>query len=304
MTAIIDRALAGGSFCPEYLGKEHITSYLEALEACGTDYIEIGADLVPLLGEEDLSQRYILHIEREEDIACCGRKFAYVSVPFALGHLIGRIGETQNVIAEITADEYSVHAELLRLRSSGLLKYISVVRVTGCFSMFTEKMEELVSWFRENFVQSIDICPLNTGLCGCVGAIGAADAGADAVTLSFGSDKFYTSLESYYIEKHILSQSFMPKEIIEGICRASQSYVDIFCDLPCGLMQADELTSRLRTPVCNPELGIVYRTFAVRAKPEQPPKESAVQKEIESLDLESELEKAVKEAVKKANIIN
>ncbi len=305
-TAVIDRTLSSGELHAQYLRKEHVTAYSEALKSCGTDYVEIRSDLLHTLEGEDLSQRYIFRAETERDLAFCrNREFAYICIPYGKPRLLRRLKGAPNVIAEICADEYSAHAVLLEMKSSGLLKYISVIRLTGFFSPDAKPMQDLIAWFRKNFVQSIDICPLNRALSGCVGAIGAAGAGADAISLTFGQDLPYTSVESYYIDSHILSRSIIPREIIEGLCGASKAYMQIFGALPCGLEQLEDLEKRIRTPICDPELGVIYRALAVRRKPEEeePPHESAVRRKIESMDLESDLEKTVLEAVKKAGLL-
>lgn len=303
MAAVIDRTLSYMPLNTEFVQKNHIFSYLNALKECGTDYIEIGRSALSLLDSEDLSERCIFRVENEADLSYCeDRRFAYVSVPHSLSHLFRTLSRNQNILIELYADEYSAPAILLRLKSSGLLRYISVIRLTGFFSAEAQPMEKLIRWFHKEFAQSIDICPLNKAMIGCIGAIGAKEAGADAVTLSFGRDFRYTSLESYYIDSHILSRTYMPKEVIMGICRASSAYLEIFGSLPCGLNQLNELAERLNSPICNPERGILYRRVMVRGKETRTCRDDVRQK-IQEKGLETELEESILAAVRKAGLL-
>lgn len=303
MSAVIDRTLSYMPLNAEFVQKNHVFSYLNALKECGTDYIEIGRSVLPLLDGEDLSERYIFRIESETDLLYCrDRRFAYVSVPYSLSRLFQPLSWNQNILIELYADEYSAPAILLRLKSAEFLRYISVIRLTGFFSAEVKPMEKLIRWFHGEFAQSIDICPLNKALIGCIGAIGARDAGADAVTLSFGRDFRYASLESYYIDSHILSRTLMPKEVIMGICRASTAYFEIFGSLPCGMDYLNDLEARLKSPICNPELGLLYRRITVHKKDERT-RENTVRQKIREIGLESELEQTILEAVRKAGLL-
>lgn len=303
MAAVIDRTLSYMPLNVEFVQKNHIFSYLSALKECGADYIEIGRNALSLLDGEDFSERYIFRIESEADLLYCkDRRFAFVSVPYALSHLFQPLSRNQNILIELYADEYSAPAILLRLKSSGFLRYISVIRLTGFFSAESKPMEKLIRWFHEEFAQSIDICPLNKALIGCIGAIGAREAGADAVTLSFGRDFRYTSLESYYIDSHILSRTLIPKEVVMGICRASSAYFEIFGSLPCGMDHLNDLENRLKSPICNPERGILYRRVTVHGREERK-HENAVRRTIQDKGFESELEKTILEAVRKAGLL-
>lgn len=302
MAAVIDRTLSYMPINAEFVQKNQISSYLSALRECGADYIEIGRNVLSLMDGENLSERYIFRAENESDLFCCSdRRFAYVSVPYSLSRYFERLSRNQNILIELFADEYSAPAILLRLKSSGLLRYISVIRLTGFFSAEDGQMKKLIRWFRSEFAQSIDICPLNKALVGCIGAIDAREAGADAVTLSFGRDYRYASLESYYIDSHILNRTFMPKEVIMGICRASSIYLEIFGTLPCGLDQLNDLADRLNLPIYNIERGILYRRITVHKDEKE--RNAALKRKVEEMGFESELEKAIFEAVRKAGLL-
>ncbi|MCM1335814.1 MAG: hypothetical protein NC237_12265, partial [Eubacterium sp.] len=267
-----------------------------------TDYIVVGRNVLLVMEGENLSERYIFRAEKETDLFFCrDRRFAYVCVPYSLSRHFETLSRNQNILIELFADEYSAPAILLRLKYSGVLRYISVIRLTGFFSVENGKMKRLIRWFRSEFAQAIDICPLNRGLAGCVGAIDARDAGADAITLSFGRDYRYASLESYYIDSHILSRTYMPKEVIMGICRASSIYLEIFGTMPCGLGQLNELANRLNSPIYNIERGILYRKITIRKDERE--RNAAVKRTVEELGYENELEKSILEAIKKAGLL-
>ena len=300
-TSINDKTL---SYFPysDLITASEILAYTKALFACGTDYIEINRNTAILLGDTDLSENYILRITDIADIGYCkSRKFAYVTVPLFLAPYITALVPEQQVIVEICADEYSAQAMLLYIKRFSFLSKISMIRLTGVFCDNGENMEKLIKWFRSEFFVPIDICPLNTMLTGVSDAIRAYCAGADMLTLSFGRGYYYSALEQFFVNVHIVKKRLMQGEIIKGICAASLIFSDIFGAIPTGLEQIIDTNSSITAAVFDVETGALFRPFRV-VQNTRAEKESPITKKIQSIGLERELEDAIIDTLKKADI--
>lgn len=300
-TAIIDRTL---SFLPincERIEKNSLLKYIENIFKCGADYVEIGNDVVEILGDIDYSERYIFKVRKTTDMALAvNRKFAYITIPIQFVSIFSRQQRPQNIIAEIYTNEYAVMSELLRLKSYKHLNSISLIRLTGIISSTQKNTESLLSWYKANFFIPLDICPINSMLTGTGDAIGFLKAGIDSISLSFGRNHFYTALEDFLINMHILKRTPMPPETISAICSASLEFLKIFGAIPSGMERIAEKDNPTLAPVYNIENGMVFRPFRPSKKTitEKP---SVIERQIKTIGLEREIEDAILEMLKKTN---
>lgn len=300
-TAIIDRTLSFLPISPEHIEKNSLLKYIENIFKCGADYVEIGSDIVKVLGDIDYSERYIFKIRKTTDMALAvNRRFAYVTIPVQFVTLFSKQKNPQNIIAEIFTNEYAVLSELLRLKNYKHLNSISLIRLTGIVSSTQRNIESLLSWYKANFFIPLDICPINSMLTGTGDAIGFLKAGVDSISLSFGRNHFYTALEDFLINMHILKRTPMPPETISAVCSASLEFLKIFGTIPSGMERIAEKDNPSLAPVYNIENGMVFRPFkpSKKANSERP---SVIERQIKTIGLEREIEDAILEMLKKTN---
>lgn len=300
-TSMIDRTLSYLPVNPELISKNEIMKYIDGIFACGASYVEINSDILKLLGDMDFSERYILRISSVADVKLClDYKFAYISLPVGFSPFFKKLALFHNIIAEIHTDEYSALAHLLTLKENRNLNLISMIRLTGIVSSSTESSAALLRWYKMNFHIPLDICPLNTMLSGAGDAITFYKAKADAVTLSFGRNHYYTSFEDFLINCQILSRTSMPAEIISALCTTSLAFMRIFNSIPCGMERIAIKDSPVISPVYDIEKGIVFRPFKPAHK-KTANKENIIEKQIRTIGLEREIEDAIIDMLKKTN---
>lgn len=301
-TAVTDKTLSYLPFNPD-TKPERIMAYVEAVFACGADYVEINGQIAELLRDEDLSERFILRIKQNSDIKiCCEKQFAYVVVPHSLRNLIRSMSPFQQIIVEAHVDEFSAHAVLLGLHHNLELTNVSMIRLVGVFGDSDDSVGALVKWNKRNSYIPLDICPLNTMMTGVSDAISAYAAGVDMITLSFGRGYYFSALEQYLISVHILKKSIMQGDVIKGICRASLIFTEIFSAIPTGLERILETDSEIGAPVFDIETGISFRPFRSPSSLKEPLREeSVIERKIKSIGLEREIEDAIIDTLKKVD---
>lgn len=300
-TVLIDRTLSYLPINPEFTEKEELMKYVNGVTACGADYIEINSTVLKLLEGEDLSEKFIFRVSSIADIKLSvDYRFAYVVMPMGLSPFFKKLSEIHSIIAEIHTNEYAVLSDLLTIKSGKHLNNISMIRLTGNISVSNNSAESLISWYKQNFHIPLDVCPLNTMLTGSGDAISFLKENTDAISLSFGRNYYYTSLEDFLINRQILRRSFMPQEIIAALCSTSLSFMKIFRSLPCGMERLTSNDNPVMSPVYDIEKGLVYRPFKAIKKPEQK-QENVIERQIKTIGLEKEIENAILEMLKKTN---
>lgn len=300
-TALIDRTLSYLNVNPDFVEKNEIKKYIDGVFACGADYVEINSTVLGLLEDEDFSERYILRINSVEDVKLClNYDFAYIVLPAGLSPFFKRLAQKHSIIAEIYTDEYAAVADLLTLRENSRINDISMIRLTGVIATGQKSAESLMRWYKLNFHIPLDICPLNTMLSGSGDAIAFLNEKADAISLSFGRNHYYTALEDFIINRQILSRSFMPPELISALCSTSLAFMRIFCSIPCGMERIAVKETPVMAPVYDIEKGLVYRPFKPASKKQQA-QENIIEKQIRTIGLEREIEEAILEMLKKTN---
>lgn len=299
--AITDRTLSYMTINKKFTDKEALLNYINGVFSCGADYVEINSSLLDLLEDEDLSERYILQICSVKDIKLCvDRKFAYVSIPADLSVFFDKLSIFQNIIAEIQSDKYSVISELLEHKEHDHFRNVSMIRLTGIITTDEADMKALLSWCNFNFYQPVDICPLNTMLSGSSDALDAYNCGADAVSLSFGRNHYYTSFEDFIINRQIMKRSIMPPEEIAALCNASLAFMKLFSSIPSGMERLAIKDGPAPSPVFDIEKGLAFRPVKPGRRKE-PDKENIVERQIRTIGLEREIEDAIIDMLKKTN---
>ena len=299
--SLIDRTLSYMTINQKFADKEALMAYINGVFSCGADYVEINSSLLPLLEGEDLSEKYILQICSVKDIKLCvDQRFAYVSIPASLSVFFEKLAVFQNIIAEVQSEKYAVLSEMLDHMEHEHFKNVSMIRFTGLISCDESDMKSLIDWCRMNFHQPIDICPLNTMLSGSSDAIDALNCGADAISLSFGRNHYYTSFEDFIINRQIMRRSVIPPEGIAALCNTSLAFMKLFSSIPSGMERLAIKDGPLMAPVYDIENGIAFRPFRP-GKRKETEKENIIEKQIRTIGLEKEIEDAIIDMLKKTN---
>lgn len=300
-TVLTDRTLSYMNINQKFADKESLLNYINGVFSCGADYVEINSGLLELLDGEDLSEKYILQICSVKDIKLCvDHKFAYVSIPADLSVFFDKLSVFQNIIAEVQSDKYSIISELLDHKEHDHFRNVSMIRLTGLLSSDEADMKALLGWCRFNFHQPIDICPLNTMLSGSSDALDAFNCDADAVSLSFGRNHYYTSFEDFLINRQIMRRSVMTPESIAALCNASLAFMKLFCTIPSGMERLAIKDGPTPSPVYDIEKGLAFRPFKPGRR-KLPDNENIIERQIRTIGLEREIEDAIIDMLKKTN---
>lgn len=300
-TVLTDRTLSYMNINQKFADKEALLNYIKSVFSCGADYVEINSGLLELLDGEDLSEKYILQICSVKDIKLCvDHKFAYVSIPADLSVFFDKLSVFQNIIAEVQSDKYSIISELLDHKEHDHFRNVSMIRLTGLLSSDEADMKALLGWCRFNFHQPIDICPLNTMLSGSSDALDAFNCDADAVSLSFGRNHYYTSFEDFLINRQIMRRSVMAPESIAALCNASLAFMKLFCTIPSGMERLAIKDGPTPSPVYDIEKGLAFRPFKPGRR-KLPDNENTIERQIRTIGLEREIEDAIIDMLKKTN---
>ena len=94
----------------------------------------------------------------------------------------------------------------------------------------------------------------------------------------------------------------MQGEIIKAICAASLIFTNIFGAIPTGLEQILSTDSSITAAVFDVETGALFRPFRAVPSGFVADRESSITKKIRSIGLEREVEDAIIDTLKKADI--
>ena len=286
-------------FEPEHTAAEALNAYAKAVFACGADYIELSTEAAAKMQLDDYSDKYILRIRNVYDCGFCSvNRFAYAVVSFPDALLINRLPEEQPIILDVPADEYSAQAIILYLHRFSFIRRIAAIRLTG---LFGDSIDSLVKWCRTNLFLPVDICPLNTMLSGAADAVCAHQAGANMLTFSFGRGYYYTALEQYIINLHIMEHTALHNDVIKAMCIASFVFTDIFCAIPTGLARMLDTDSDISTAIYDTGTGTLYRPYRAAPKKRVKQQDNLIDRKIKSIGLEHEIETAIIDMLKKVN---
>ena len=201
---IIDNSLCNMDFSKNANSK-NVRDYIVSLFDSGVDYIEIDNSSLRFLSNVHMKDNFIFRIENLADfLTLKDKEFAYIVLPLNMLPIAQKL-QRKNIMIEINAGDYPLKK---------LFDDIDVIQRSGCASAvrivkdFGDDEFELVNFikdFYEKYTLMLDICPINTTLCGLDAAFNAYEAKSSMLTLSFGSPYLYTPLEAfiaYLIRSH------------------------------------------------------------------------------------------------------
>jgi len=214
---LIDRSLVNINFHAD-VDKKEAFAYVSAIAEAGASYIELGLNSLVKLPKPGGSEKYIYRLsEPEEHVVANAFEFAYAVVPLNLSYIVPKL--TLPVILEIDIDGSDVFDVLPVIASSLDFSRLNMLRLTGEFD--PEAMARNIANYRRKITLPLDICPKNSKLTALDAAIAAYLGSADAVTLSFGDDINYATLEEFLIMLAALHRVIVSRDYLSGICKAT-----------------------------------------------------------------------------------
>lgn len=194
---------------------KNVRDYIVSLFDSSVDYIEIDNCSLKFLSNVRTQENFIFRIESLTDFLVLKEKeFAYIVLPFNMLPIAQKL-QRPNIIIEIQAGDYPLtmlHKDIDLIQQSGCA---SAVRIVKDFGDDEIELYDFIKDYYEKYTLTLDICPLNTTLCGIDAAFNAYEAQSNMLTLSFGSAYVYTPLEAfiaYMIRNydHLISYTFIP----------------------------------------------------------------------------------------------
>ena len=193
---IIDNSLCNIDFSKNANSK-NIRDYIVSLFDSSVDYIEIDSSSLKFLSNVRTQDNFIFRIESIADFLILKDKnFAYIVLPLNMLPIAQKLKKS-NVMIEIQAGNYplkDLYNDIDMIQRSGC---VSVVRIVKDFGDDKSELFNFIKDFHDRYTLTLDICPLNTTLCGLDAAFNAYEAKSNMLTLSFGSAYAYTPLEAF-----------------------------------------------------------------------------------------------------------
>lgn len=300
MSAIIDASLSRTPLIPMPEKRDSYMEYIRLLGESGVNYFEISTNVLMVLKNEDLSQKYIFRVDSLESAELCNKKsFAYVTIPWKYRRLCKAVSKKSKVILEINVDKYNAPAMIMYAMSSKAAKSISMLRINYyMYSTTGRETVDLIEWYKKNYIVPLDVCPINYYMSGCVVAVAAEEKGADALTLTYGRNVQTTSLELFMIERASAKLLSSPFEAVSSISRAMQYYYEIFMKMPYGYANVDVLTGRVECPLAEASTGNIYHIYRSGINRKQFSK-NIIEKKLESLGYEKEVQELIMQILRK-----
>ncbi len=204
-----------------------LLAYIESLYELGCGYIEMVTDTFLLLPPDTDKSKIIMRITSEDDLYYVNSfDFPYVLVPAHLAQLAPKI--TRPVIVELHLRGSTPFDALDLFLKATDMTNVSMIRLVDNFSDNREQMSQMIDSLRKEYVWSFDICPLNKNAMAVSSAIAAYFAGAECVTMCFGSRRKYAEIQDFTL---CFSQvfGFIPTpDRIMALCRCNALYHLIF----------------------------------------------------------------------------
>jgi len=203
--------------------KKAMFSYVCSLTEAGVNYIELDFASLVRLPKPSGSENYIYRIGTpEEFVVANALSFAYCVLPLKFAYIFPRITNCP-VILEIDVGDVSEPQSLyniLGLISSEIdLSRFAVIRLTGDFD--AQSLPAIFYAYRSRTIIPLDIFPRNNVLTALDTAITAYRLGIDSVSVAFGGDRNYASLEELMIMLASMYKVIVSPEYLEAICKAA-----------------------------------------------------------------------------------
>lgn len=211
---IIDNSLCNIDFSKNANSK-NVRDYIVSLFDSSVDYVEIDSSSLRFLSNVRTQDNFIFRVESLTDFLTLKEKeFAYIVLPLNMLPIAQKL-QKPNIIIEIQAGDYpltELHKDIDLIQQLGCT---SAVRIVKDFGDDEFELYDFIKDFYEKYTLTLDICPLNTTLCGIDAAFNAYEAQSNMLTLSFGSAYVYTPLEAFIAymirnHDHLISYTFIP----------------------------------------------------------------------------------------------
>ena len=287
---IIDNSLCNMDFSKNASSK-NVKEYIVSLFNSSVDYIEIDSHSLKFLSNVRTQDNFIFRVESLTDFLTVREKeFAYIVLPLNMLPIAQKL-QRSNIIIEIHAGDHplkGLHKEIDLIQRSGCA---SVVRIVKDFGDDEFELYRFIQNFYEKYTLTLDICPLNTTLCGIDAAFNAYEAGSNMLTLSFGSAYVYTPFEAfiaYMIRSygHMISYMLIPHLYLTAIIYnlIADSFNYALKNLNDIIKDCDKLTENI-------DIDLVYeRRPDTKKKRDEQNQYTAVQNHFfKAVDLEKEL---------------
>lgn len=293
-TALIDNSLTNADLSKE-ASSEFLKDYVISLFKCGVDYIETDKNHIELLDDINTSKHFIYRIEHPTDVVSVNSKaFAYAILPLSMIFLAPSITNTQ-IILEIPVDMISLDTLIDRLSDNYALKYVSMLRITGDFSGKEDKLLTFIKDFRRTFVLPLDVCPLNTMLCGLDAAFIAYNNRTDAITLCFGENAVYTSLEKFLIYLHAYYGITVSQDYVKGMCAAALDFSVITDSVARGIKNLNDVITVQSGQIVNIDVPKIKGAIKIK-------RVAAENTEKETLNFKKEIQDELLKIISESNI--
>lgn len=218
-TVLIDNSLCAYSLRDD-ASSESICDYIRALAQAGVQYVEIDFRAVMRMSHLPEGIGYIFRpvdsmFMRLADL------FDFNYILLTLADLNKSIKTDIPIMLECPLrEEFSPKVvDYVQTKMDGKVTYL---RLRGNFPMTDyEQVSGWVNSLRSNFIQSVDICPLNEKRTALDSAIKFAAANVESMTVTMGLPKKYCSLEEYCFTLMSIF-GMLPDNIkLDSLCKAS-----------------------------------------------------------------------------------
>ena len=299
---IIDNSLCNMDFSKKVSSK-NVKEYIVSLFNSSVDYVEIDNSSLKFLSNVHTKDNFIFRVESLADFLTIREKeFAYIVLPLNMLPIAQKL-QRQNIIIEIHAGDYPLKDLYKDIDLIQRSECACAVRIVKDFGDDESELYSFIQDFYEEYTLTLDICPLNTTLCGIDAAFNAYEAGSNMLTLSFGSSYVYTPLEAfiaYMIRNydHLLSYMLIPHLYLTAVIYnlIADSFNYALKNLNDIIKDCDKLTENI-------DIDLVYaRRPDTRKRRDDQNQYTAVQNHFfKAVDLEKELRDTLSEIIDETN---
>ncbi len=297
---MIDNSLCDSNFA-EGVTSAGIISYISALRDYGISYNEITPETLSLLPESHDCGGIILRIRDKSELAAANsRRFGYVCIPEELWQHARRIDSPVMLECEPHGSDFLLYT--IELNSRINCRNISLLRIKDDFDIDGLRFAGRLALYKRESMIPMDICPTDGKLTAVSTLISAAAAGADSVTMRFGSFGEYAELEDSAAAMAAMFMVPMPEETTKALLACEMLYYMLYGREAAGILRRAVKDDLMVPYNFNAELPahLDYRrlaelTVAARHRDEG----SLVYKQLKSLNVETkdakDLEKVLDE---------
>ncbi|MCH5323843.1 MAG: hypothetical protein J1E39_01395 [Eubacterium sp.] len=294
---MIDNSLCDSGFV-DGVRPSQIVTYINALHEYGIAYNEISTGTLELLPVGYDCKNIILRVTDEAELPMANTcRFGYVCLPERLWNYAGDIDSP--VMLELSPHGSNFLLYALNAFSKGELTNISALRIKDDFDMEAYQLSATIEIYKNDALLPLDICPTDGKLTAVSSLISAAAAGADSVTMRFGSCGEYAELKDGAFAMAGMFSAPLPDDITKALIKCSLLYRMIYGREAAGILSH---TDGIYLPFnCNAEypFHLNRRKYAEAANAEKRGNPSSLLRRLKSMSVDSDnaadLEKALDE---------